>query len=168
MVMTSPAERNYAFHRAELQRVFMQKLRPRQVQLRKRLESYTQPEDGSGPVELRFQDGTTATCDYLFGCDGVRSRVRAEMYTQLAERAGAAGRAEEAAELRAMVPPLFSGAVVHRCLIRKESLPVDALANPAFNHAGIILVSERRTIATIESNRTDCLRPMTVWWEEQS
>ena len=44
MVMTSLAERNYAFHRAELQRVFMQKLRPRQVQLRKRLESYTQRE----------------------------------------------------------------------------------------------------------------------------
>ncbi|RPD62098.1 FAD/NAD(P)-binding domain-containing protein [Lentinus tigrinus ALCF2SS1-7] len=132
-------ERNYAFHRAELQKVFMEKLLPRQVHLSKRLESYAQPEDGTGPIELRFQDGTTATCDYLFGCDGVRSRVRAVMYSQLAERAEAAGKVQEAAELRAMMPPLFSGAVVHRCLIRKDTLPAETLAHSAFNHPGIVL-----------------------------
>ncbi|RDX52958.1 FAD/NAD(P)-binding domain-containing protein [Lentinus brumalis] len=132
-------ERNYSFHRAELQKVYLAKLRPRQVHVGKRLASYTQPEDGTGPIELQFEDGTTATCDFLFGCDGVRSRVRAVMYSQLAERAEAAGKAEEAAELRALIPPLFSGGVVHRCLIRKETLPAEAVGHPAFNHPGIVL-----------------------------
>jgi salicylate hydroxylase len=45
----------------------------------KELDSYTDPSASSGPIRLNFTDGTSATADALIGCDGLRSRVRAQL-----------------------------------------------------------------------------------------
>ncbi|KAI1380100.1 FAD/NAD(P)-binding domain-containing protein [Hypoxylon crocopeplum] len=47
------------------------------VSFGKELISYDS--DSSGPVMLRFTDGTTATCDVVIGCDGIHSRVRQQL-----------------------------------------------------------------------------------------
>ena len=133
-------ERNYSFHRAELQNAFLNLVQPpRQVRLGKRVLAYNQTNDD---IILRFQDGTTARCDVLLGCDGIRSVVRAVMYSQLAEAAQLAGRPEEAAELRSHKAAVFSGEEMYRCLIRKDQLPPDELKNhPAINSSVLIVVS---------------------------
>ncbi|KAF2235734.1 FAD/NAD(P)-binding domain-containing protein [Viridothelium virens] len=45
----------------------------------KELVDHSDPPEG--PVTLTFKDGTTATADALIGCDGLRSRVRAQLLT---------------------------------------------------------------------------------------
>ncbi|KAI0723589.1 FAD/NAD(P)-binding domain-containing protein [Earliella scabrosa] len=125
------------FHRAELQKVLLDDLQTSHtIRLGKRLASYTHTQDGQA-VELHFQDGTTATCDVLVGADGIRSAVREAMFTQLASAAQESGKAEEAADLRACIPELFSGFVIYRTLIHKASLPQEDGKHPAFNKAGI-------------------------------
>lgn len=132
------SETVYSFHRADLQKVFMQNLRsPEAVQLGKRLASYSQ--SASGPIVLRFQDGTAATCDVLIGCDGIKSSVRGAMYTAFADAAQGAGKEDEAAALRVHIAPRFSGAVVYRSLIRKETLPEDVAARAAFTKTAMVL-----------------------------
>ena len=111
------------------------------IRLGKRLASYTHSQDGQA-VELHFQDGTTATCDVLVGADGIRSAVREAMFTQLASAAQESGKAEEAADLRACIPELFSGFVIYRTLIHKASLPQEDGKHPALNKAGISAVSD--------------------------
>ncbi|KAI0723586.1 hypothetical protein C8Q76DRAFT_614964, partial [Earliella scabrosa] len=134
-------ERTFSFHRAELQQVFLAHLRsPQVLHLGKRLVSYSQSSE-HGDVQVQFQDGTTARCDVLVGCDGIRSSVRPAMYAQLAEIASARGDDEAAKALRSYMPPKFSGAVVYRCMIQKDKLPATTQAHPAFNsHAQIIHV----------------------------
>ncbi|KAI0750646.1 FAD/NAD(P)-binding domain-containing protein [Daedaleopsis nitida] len=146
---TPLVEKTFSFHRAELQKVFLAHLnRPDAVRLGKRLLSYSQPA-GPGRIELRFHDGTTATCDVLVGCDGIRSSVRAAMYSELAAAASAAGDERKAEVLRSYMPPRFSGAVVYRCMVRKDELPDEALAHPAFNsHAMIIYCGKNRHVVT--------------------
>ncbi|KAM5532659.1 hypothetical protein V8D89_013703 [Ganoderma adspersum] len=131
-------ERNYSFHRADLQNTFLQLVQPpHQIRLGKRVLAYEQSNDG---IVLRFQDGTTARCDILFGCDGIRSVIRAAMYSQLAEVAQRAERPEEAAELRSHKAAVFSGEEMYRCLIRKDQLLPDELKNhPAINSSVLIV-----------------------------
>ena len=133
-------ERNFSFHRAELQKTFLELVQPpRKVRLGKRVLAYEQSDSG---IELQFQDGTTATCDVLMGCDGIRSGVRGAMYSQLADAAQRAGRPEEAAKLRTHKSAVFSGEEMYRCLIKKDELPPGALKNhPAFNASVLIVVS---------------------------
>ncbi|KAI0885861.1 FAD/NAD(P)-binding domain-containing protein [Annulohypoxylon maeteangense] len=48
----------------------------------KELLSYSEPDpNNSSPVTLHFTDTTTATCDILIGCDGIRSRVRQQLFS---------------------------------------------------------------------------------------
>lgn len=112
------------------------------IHLHKRLQSYVQPADAAAPIELQFQDGTTATCDILVGADGVRSAVRSAMYSQLADAALAAGKTEEeAARLRAYGDAVFSGYIAYRTLIRKDTLSSEAAAHRALNRHAMVIVS---------------------------
>ncbi|KAF8146899.1 salicylate hydroxylase [Mycena galopus ATCC 62051] len=88
----------------------------------KRLVSYTEPPNASDPIELLFQDGTTATCDVLIGADGIKSAVRASMYNAAADAELKAGRAEEAEKLRYHVTARFSGVEVYRAVISADKL----------------------------------------------
>ena len=116
-------------------------LRPRrELRLGKRLVSYTQP-DADGRIRLEFKDGSSAVCDVLVGADGVRSGVRAAMFGKLADAAQAKGELEEEAQLRKCIPPLFSGEVVYRCLIKKDQLPPEQASSPLLNSPTLCLVS---------------------------
>ncbi|RPD62093.1 FAD/NAD(P)-binding domain-containing protein [Lentinus tigrinus ALCF2SS1-7] len=131
-------ETSFTFHRAALQKILIEQVQSTHtIHLRKRLASYAQSKDG--PIELRFQDGTTATCDLLLAADGVRSAVRASMYSQLADAASTSGKADEAAELRTYVEPVFSGTIIYRTIIRLDDLPEEAKAQPVFHKQGMTL-----------------------------
>lgn len=52
------------FHRADFQQLLLKRLpKSYRTYCSKRLRSYTQRQ--SGPIELVFEDGTTAVCDML-------------------------------------------------------------------------------------------------------
>lgn len=130
---------------------------PHQVHLGKRVLSYEQSESG---IVLRFQDGTTAMCDVLMGCDGVRSGIRAAMYSQLADAAQHAGKLAEAAELRGHKAAVFSGEEMYRCLIRKDELSPGELKNhPAVNSSVLIVVG---LTCRLWSASNACLRAWSV------
>ncbi|KAH9939767.1 FAD/NAD-P-binding domain-containing protein, partial [Epithele typhae] len=117
----------YTFQRSMLQKLLAGHLRdPGNVlQFSKRLDTYTEPADGTtGPVILQFRDGTSASCDLLVGSDGIRSTVRRVMYTRLAD----AEAGEKAEVLRSMIEPVWSGWVAHRGLIPTAMLSQEALA----------------------------------------
>ncbi|KAI0352748.1 FAD/NAD-P-binding domain-containing protein [Trametes cingulata] len=103
------------FHRGELQKVFIDHLRsPGRIHLGKRFVSYGEVEGSPGKIEIRFEDGSTTTCDLLVGCDGIKSRVRSAMFTRLAAAASAAGRDDEAELLRSYIPAVFTGSCAYR------------------------------------------------------
>lgn len=63
---------NVAIHRADLQRILSEAVGAEHIQLSRRLRSIEE-----GPtIKLLFEDGHQATCDYLFGADGIKSAVR--------------------------------------------------------------------------------------------
>ncbi|KAI0637654.1 FAD/NAD-P-binding domain-containing protein [Trametes polyzona] len=117
---TDASEPNWTFHRGELQRVFIDHIRHKErIHLRKRFVSFTPSQDGTGPIELAFEDGSKVLCDVLVGADGIKSGVRAAMYARLADVAQAAGRHEEARSLRSRIPAVFSGNVAYRGLLAR-------------------------------------------------
>ncbi len=118
----------YPFHRANLQKLFARHLRAYdRIQYAKRLSSYTEPASDSEPVVLKFEDGSEATCDVLVGCDGIKSAVRRTMYSDLAKEAEARGEVEEAARLRALNDPIWSGTVAYRGLVPTSELEESVL-----------------------------------------
>ncbi|OJT04415.1 Salicylate hydroxylase [Trametes pubescens] len=120
-------ELQWTFHRGELQKLFLDHIcYPERIHMGKRLASYTQSVGPNGRVELRFHDGSTAACDVMLGADGIKSQVRATMYTQLANAAQNAGRAEEAVSLRSHINAVFSGSSVYRGLLEREAVVDDA------------------------------------------
>ncbi|KAJ7137628.1 salicylate hydroxylase [Mycena crocata] len=102
----------------------------------KRLVSYTDPSfstpGSTEPITLNFADGTTATCDFLIGADGIKSAVRKTMYETAAAKIEAAGNAEEAAKLRRLIIPKFSGVEVFRTVIPTETLRAVAPGHASF------------------------------------
>lgn len=66
--------------------------------------------------------------------------MRASMYSQLADAAAAAGRPDEAAELKTYIEPVFSGTIIYRTLIRLDELPEETKSQPVFNKHGMLLV----------------------------
>ena len=109
------------FHRAEFHGALLNRL-PSSCGTfpSKRLESYTQqPGD---VILLRFQDGSTATCNILLGADGVKSVVRKTMLHEAASSAESQHRKADAAELRSLSEPHFSGFFSYRALIPAEKL----------------------------------------------
>ena len=96
------------------------------IHFSKRLTSYEYDDSTAGPITLHFKDGTTATCDLVIGSDGVRSAVRRTMFTDLANQAENRGQADEAARLREMVEPVYSGQIAHRGLAPSSALSENA------------------------------------------
>ena len=140
-LLTNAIETAFTFHRADLQKVLLDHVQTSHaIHLCKRLASYTPTQDEQAVV-LHFQDGATATCNVLVGADGIRSAVREAMFTQLARAAQDSGRTEEAAGLKACIPPVLSGYVTYRSLIHKADLPDDDVQHPVFNRAGMSVVS---------------------------
>ena len=104
------------FHRAEFHEVLLNRLSSRCHTLpSKRLESYVQRP--GAPITLHFQDGSTATCDILIGADGLKSAVRKTMFQEAAMWAESQHRKSDAAKLRNLHEPRFSGFIAYRALI---------------------------------------------------
>ena len=105
-----------AFHRAEFHGVLLNRLSSRcRTSSSKRLESYVQQPGAS--IILRFQDGSTATCDILIGADGLKSAVRKMLFQEAAIWAEYQHRSTDAAKLRNLIEPHFSGVFCYRALI---------------------------------------------------
>ena len=114
------------FQRSQVQNLFAAHLRDADQMLHfsKRLASYVEPKDASEPVVLHFKDGTEATCDLLVGSDGIRSAVRRTMFTLLAHETESAD-SEQAAAMRSMIDPEWSGIVAYRGLAPTAALDED-------------------------------------------
>ncbi|PIL34430.1 hypothetical protein GSI_03205 [Ganoderma sinense ZZ0214-1] len=98
------------------------------IHFSKRLTSYESETSPTAPITLHFKDGTTATCDLVIGSDGVRSAVRRTMFTDLANHAENQGQTDEAAQLREMVEPVYSGQLAHRGIAPSSALSAYAFA----------------------------------------
>ena len=101
------------FHRARFLDVLVKHLPSGVAHFRRRLATYSQLP--SGIVNMEFADGTSASCDVLLGCDGIRSAVRRRMFEEEATVRRDPG-------LLKHVEPIFSGSVVYRTLIPEELL----------------------------------------------
>ncbi len=78
----------HTFHRSVLQRLLAEHLDAGdRIHFAKRLSSYSEPGSLTDPITLNFKDGTTATCDFVVGSDGIRSTVRRTMFNGLADEA---------------------------------------------------------------------------------
>ncbi|EIM84251.1 FAD/NAD-P-binding domain-containing protein [Stereum hirsutum FP-91666 SS1] len=85
----------------------------------KRLISYTTSDD---IVKLVFSDGTSANANILVGADGIRSTVRAQMFSYLKERQSLPKYLEHDDEYRRTVNPRWTGTQIYRALIPVERL----------------------------------------------
>ncbi|KAF7793834.1 hypothetical protein EIP86_004955 [Pleurotus ostreatoroseus] len=101
------------FHRAYFLDVLVKHLPPGIAHFRKRLVRYSKLE--SGAVELDFADGTSATCDVLLGCDGIRSAARRQMFETEATL-------RNDPELLQYIEPVWSGYIAYRTLVPAELL----------------------------------------------
>ena len=108
------------FHRAHFLDVLVDHLPVGTAHFGKRLASYTY----TGPVThrresktlLQFTDGSTATCDLLVGCDGIKSVVRKQLLEDYVHKRGGDPR------LLQHVEPVWSGTIAYRGLIPVERL----------------------------------------------
>jgi salicylate hydroxylase len=108
-------------HRAEFHAALLNRLPSRcRTFTSRRLEGYTQQPDDQ--FQLQFQDGSTATCDILIGADGIKSVVRKRMLQEAAAEVEAQSWDNQAAELRSLIDPRFSGVLTYRALIPAERL----------------------------------------------
>jgi salicylate hydroxylase len=109
------------FHRAEFQQVLLSCLSSTyKTHCGKRLQAYNQRPNQ--PIQLSFEDGSTATCDVLIGADGLKSVVRKILMIEKAEFAQSEGQREEAANYLASIEALWSGTISYRALISAEVL----------------------------------------------
>ncbi|KAH9988555.1 salicylate hydroxylase [Russula vinacea] len=107
-------------HRAEFHGVLLNRLPSRCcISSSKRLESYVK--QLGTPIMLRFQDGSTATCDILIGADGLKSAVRKAMFQEAATWTESQHRNADATELCDMSNLRFSGVFSYRALIPAAS-----------------------------------------------
>jgi salicylate hydroxylase len=109
------------FHRADFQQVLLRRLSSaHKTHCGKRLQAYNQ--QPNQPIQLLFEDGSTATCDVLIGADGLKSAVRKVLMTEKAQIAQMEGRRAEAADYLASIEPRWSGTISYRALISTEEL----------------------------------------------
>lgn len=98
------------FHRAHFLDVLIAALPSGIAHFHKRLQSFSSSSPDSSTL-LTFADGTTATCDVLVGCDGIKSVVRTGMLRQ--------------AGLPQLDRPMWSGTIAYRALVPVEKLVSD-------------------------------------------
>ncbi|MDN4165869.1 FAD-dependent monooxygenase [Cytophagales bacterium LB-30] len=67
---------NFTTHRAQLHAVLSAQLKPEQILLGKRCQSFLQHTDG---YTLHFEDGSQLQAQYLLIADGIRSRLRQQL-----------------------------------------------------------------------------------------
>lgn len=80
----------------------------------KRLLSYAD-NTPHGPITLYFADKSSAICDVLIGCDGVKSMIRKQMFETMTDKGHP--------ELLRYVDPVWSGTIAYRCLIPYDEVP---------------------------------------------
>ncbi|KAF8806839.1 FAD/NAD(P)-binding domain-containing protein [Phlegmacium glaucopus] len=111
----------FAFHRAEFQAALLRKIpADYRIYCSKRLRSYEQRHEG--PITLLFEDGTSTSCDVLVGADGLKSAVRRSLLEEKARRAQSQNNWSEAADIRALIEPAWSGTNAYRALISADRL----------------------------------------------
>ncbi|KAH9479171.1 FAD-dependent monooxygenase str9 [Psilocybe cubensis] len=109
------------FHRPDFQNVLLKHIPSSyRIHCSKRLRSYTQRQ--GGPITLLFEDGTRASCDVLLGADGLKSAVRRSLLGEKALWAQSQNRWSEAADITAMIEPVWSGTNAYRALIPADRL----------------------------------------------
>ncbi|TFY52246.1 hypothetical protein EVG20_g10633 [Dentipellis fragilis] len=127
-------------HRAEFHHLLLTRLAASphvHTHTSKRLHSYSSPSSSSPsspstptptptPITLTFTDGTTAPCDILLGADGIRSAVRAQLFTDYASNT------PDASALRACAHPRWSGVLAYRALVPAERLRARAPGHRIF------------------------------------
>jgi len=101
------------FYRVDFLDAFVHALPSNVTHFGMRLVSYSQH---AGTVSLKFLDDTTATCDLLVGCDGIKSCIRAQIFKEAFDRSGDS-------ELLKFIDPVWTGTTAYRGLIPVESLP---------------------------------------------
>ena len=98
--------------------------------LGKRLDTYSQKLP-TGPITLSFKDGTTATCDVLIGCDGLKSVVRRVMYQTLVDQGQP--------DMAQYITPVYTGEITYRALVPAERLPLrNGEKHPALTRTHIV------------------------------
>ncbi|KIP05116.1 hypothetical protein PHLGIDRAFT_108689 [Phlebiopsis gigantea 11061_1 CR5-6] len=105
------------YHRAHFLDTLLARIPETVPHLGKRLISYSHG-DPTGSIKLKFADGTSATCDILIGCDGIKSTVRRIMFQDLADKGQP--------EMIKFIEPVWTGEVVYRALIPMEHVPLRA------------------------------------------
>jgi len=111
------------FHRADFQSVLLRRIGDRyRLQTSKRLRSYSQSSSSSAPIQLSFEDGSTAECDILIGADGLRSAVRRVFLTDVAQKHAKKGEKGEAHRVMDAVDPVWCGTNAYRSVIPAERL----------------------------------------------
>jgi len=109
------------FHRPDFQNALLRRLPPTyRIHCSKRLRSYTQRQ--GGPISLLFEDGTKAFCDVLVGADGLKSAVRRSLLNEKAQWAQSENRWSEAADIAALIEPVWSGTNAYRAVIPADRL----------------------------------------------
>jgi salicylate hydroxylase len=126
-------------HRGDVHKVLLNNMpQSARMNLNKRLITYSQPEDPAAPISLHFADGTEASCDVLIGADGVKSVVRATMLEYLAQAAEKEGNIAETSNLRAAIPPVYSGWSSYRTIVPAEKLRSIAPDHPGLSEAHLV------------------------------
>ncbi|PIL36260.1 hypothetical protein GSI_01922 [Ganoderma sinense ZZ0214-1] len=103
------------FHRAHFLDVLVDHLPAGVAHFGKRLTSYTYSSD-MPQIRLQFEDRSSATCDLLVGCDGIKSIVRKQLLEDLVHKRGGDPR------LLTHIEPVWSGTIAYRGLIPVERL----------------------------------------------
>ncbi|KAL4248200.1 FAD/NAD(P)-binding domain superfamily protein [Abortiporus biennis] len=135
-------------HRAEFIQLLVNQLPANcRTHFSKRLVTY-EGNSSMEPIILRFQDDTTAECDFLIGADGIKSTVRTCMYQQIAHQMEIEGATSD--KIREMLDSASSSwtrQVAYRNLIPRERLETFSSQHPSL-YAPCIFTGRHRYIVT--------------------